>query len=77
MFKPKARGVAKVRRLIPVQIAQQPGHSQFGHFVDFRACSGADLGGAAIASITCRALLLGAVGHTMNLFVCLSVCHID
>lgn len=56
-----------------MQIAQQPGHSQFGLFVDFRACSRADLGGAAIASVTCSALLLGAVGHTMNLFVCLSV----
>lgn len=53
IFKPKVRGAAKVRGLIPVQIAQHPRHSQFGLSVDFRARSWADLGGVTIHSITC------------------------
>lgn len=41
-----------MRRLIPVRVAQHPGHSHFGLSVDFEAYSWADLGGVDIA-LTC------------------------
>lgn len=53
VFEPKVKGVVEVRRLIPVQIAQHPGRSQFGLSVDFGACSRANVGRVAIASLTC------------------------
>lgn len=51
VFKPKVRDVAKVRRLIPLQIAQHPSYSQAGFSVNLSAQLQSNLGEVAITFV--------------------------